>query len=229
MIRRPPRSTLFPYTTLFRSELRRGTRNRARNPVQPPVAASDPRSSNPPHRLSEPGGPRGLDCRAGSSAMITVVLSVFKVASFPDGGGHFWVYLQYALGLRRLGCEVYWLEQLRPARDREREARTLSTFLERMKQLGFEGRTLLYTVDRERDGGAAVLRFIGCTRAHPEAVLRRAHLTLNFHYAIDPQLLACARRSALEDIDPRLLPLWISTGQLVVPSHDCYLDRKSVV
>src|SRR2546422_3893105 len=60
MIRRPPRSTLFPYTTLFRSELRRGTRNRARNPVQPPVAASDPRSSNPPHRLSEPGGPRGL-------------------------------------------------------------------------------------------------------------------------------------------------------------------------
>src|SRR3712207_7970565 len=25
MIRRPPRSTLFPYTTLFRSEVRRGT------------------------------------------------------------------------------------------------------------------------------------------------------------------------------------------------------------
>src|ERR1041384_5549828 len=29
MIRRPPRSTLFPYTTLFRSEGRRGPRNRA--------------------------------------------------------------------------------------------------------------------------------------------------------------------------------------------------------
>ena len=161
--------------------------------------------------------------------MITVVLSVYKVASFPDGGGHFWVYLQYALGLRRLGCEVYWLEQLRPARDREREARTLSTFLERMKQLGFEGRTLLYTVDRERHGGAAVLRFIGCTRAHAETVLRRADLMLNFHYAIDPQLLACARRTALVDIDPGLLQFWISTGQLVVPSHDCYLTTGDTV
>src|SRR5438093_9560227 len=95
-----------------------------------------------------------------------------------------------------------------------------------MKQLGFEGRTLLYTVDRERHGGAAVLRFIGCTRAHAETVLRRADLMLNFHYAIDPQLLACARRTALVDIDPGLLQFWISTGQLVVPSHDCYRSEE---
>src|SRR5574341_2501681 len=31
MIRRPPRSTLFPYTTLFRSQLSRHTRKRGRN------------------------------------------------------------------------------------------------------------------------------------------------------------------------------------------------------
>src|SRR5688572_32251331 len=30
MIRRPPRSTLFPYTTLFRSALRRGVKHRDR-------------------------------------------------------------------------------------------------------------------------------------------------------------------------------------------------------
>src|SRR5437588_5547145 len=30
MIRRPPRSTLFPYTTLFRSQSTHGTRDRAR-------------------------------------------------------------------------------------------------------------------------------------------------------------------------------------------------------
>ncbi len=39
--------------------------------------------------------------------MPTVVLSAFNVAGFPEGGGHFWVYLQYVLGLRQLGCEVY--------------------------------------------------------------------------------------------------------------------------
>ncbi len=76
--------------------------------------------------------------------MTAVVLSVNKVASFPDGGGHFWVYLQYALGLRQLGCEVYWLEQLRPVRDPDRRAYVIATFQDRMKQFGFEGRTLLY-------------------------------------------------------------------------------------
>ena len=38
--------------------------------------------------------------------MATVVLSAFNVANVPEGGGHFWVYMQYAQGLRRLGCEV---------------------------------------------------------------------------------------------------------------------------
>ena len=63
--------------------------------------------------------------------MITAVISVYKVANFPDGGGHFWVYMQYAQGLRRLGCEVYWLEQFRPPGDPALEAQLLSSFFER--------------------------------------------------------------------------------------------------
>ena len=39
--------------------------------------------------------------------MPTIVISPFNVASFPEGGGHLWVYLQYVLGLRLLGCDVY--------------------------------------------------------------------------------------------------------------------------
>src|SRR2546430_3667761 len=38
MIRRPPRSTLFPYTTLFRSSSRRGRRRGCRSRVPPPDA-----------------------------------------------------------------------------------------------------------------------------------------------------------------------------------------------
>src|SRR2546425_3331991 len=44
MIRRPPRSTLFPYTTLFRSpELRQGRRRMTEEHV--PVALADPHAS----------------------------------------------------------------------------------------------------------------------------------------------------------------------------------------
>src|SRR5258707_5787619 len=42
MIRRPPRSTLFPYTTLFRSSRRRNHAVRsARQPIQPPHGVPD--------------------------------------------------------------------------------------------------------------------------------------------------------------------------------------------
>ena len=153
------------------------------------------------------------------------VISVYKVANFPDGGGHFWVYMQYAQGLRRLGCDVYWLEQFRPpaSGDSAQEAALLAPFFERMKRFGLEGKTLLYA----KAGDA--FRFVGCEWPDVERVLKRADLLLNFHYAIDPRLLGCARRTALVDIDPGLLQFWISTGQLNVPAHDCYLTTGETV
>src|SRR2546422_4675623 len=50
MIRRPPRSTLFPYTTLFRSQQPSDRRRRERRPVP---------GSNARWRESERGAPRG--------------------------------------------------------------------------------------------------------------------------------------------------------------------------
>src|SRR5437667_462140 len=208
--------------TWFPLQLSHGARARAADAVRRPGAAGGPRPGNPADRVPRSAGARDRGHRDGGGDMTTAVISVYKVASFPDGGGHFWVYLQYALGLRRLGCDVYWLEQLRPARDPERQTYVISTFQERMKQLGFEGRTLLYTLDGEP-------RLVGGTWSEAEAVLRRADVVLNFHYAIDPRLLAYARRTALVDIDPGSLQFWMSTGQLNVPAHDCYLTTGETV
>jgi hypothetical protein len=33
-----------------------------------------------------------------------------KTLDYPQGGGHLWAYLNWALGLRALGCRVIWLE-----------------------------------------------------------------------------------------------------------------------
>ncbi|OLC78980.1 MAG: hypothetical protein AUH78_01600 [Gemmatimonadetes bacterium 13_1_40CM_4_69_8] len=158
--------------------------------------------------------------------MTTVVVSPFDVANFPEGGGHFWVYMQYAQGLRRLGCDVYWLEQFRHGRDRVHDARAMATFFQRMERFGLGERVLLYTLG---DGEDAPVEYIGVSRSAAEAVLRRADLLLNFHYAIDPRLLAGARRTALVDIDPGLTQLWISTGQLRVPTHDVYFTIGETV
>jgi hypothetical protein len=116
-----------------------------------------------------------------------------------------------------------------PPRRPRKEANLLSTFFERIRRFGLEGRTLLYALDRPPQGGIGTVRFIGCTESQAEAVLRRADLLLNFHYAIDPRLLAYARRTALVDIDPGLLQYWMGTGQLDVPPHDHYLTTGETV
>src|SRR5213083_2500559 len=35
--------------------------------------------------------------------------------TYPEGGGHLWVFLNWALGLRSVGCEVIWLEDTAPS------------------------------------------------------------------------------------------------------------------
>src|SRR3712207_9016268 len=51
MIRRPPRSTLFPYTTLFRSRGARARRPRQGGALAPPrEAPADPRRGDEPRR-----------------------------------------------------------------------------------------------------------------------------------------------------------------------------------
>jgi len=168
----------------------------------------------------------------------TVIVSSDTAASYPDGGGHFWVFLQYIHALRCAGCDVYWMEEFRPgcgpaedrggsrpAGDSAADQRAIATFLERARGFGLEGRVLLYVT--QPDGASR--EWIGVAAAEAEAAVRGADLLLNFHYAIAPDLLACARRTALMDIDPGLLQLWMGTGQLSVPRHDRYFTTGETV
>ena len=161
--------------------------------------------------------------------MPVVVLSAFNVSNFPEGGGHFWVYMQYAQGLRQAGCEVYWLERFVSSDDAARDAAALSTFLARAAALGLGDRVILLDGPDPKLVPGARLEYRGLERSAAEAVFRRTDLLLNFHYAIDPELLRRFRRTALVDIDPGLLQFWISRGQLAVPPHDVYFTTGETV
>jgi hypothetical protein len=161
--------------------------------------------------------------------MATVVVSTYKVASYLEGGGHFWVYMQYVQGLQRLGCDVYWLEKLRSTCNAGQDAARVAEFLKRMDRFGLGGKCILY-YDQLKDGSGGVSRsYTGTTLSQAEALFRRTDLLLNFHYAIDPAFLALFRRTALVDIDPGLLQTWIATGQLAPPPHDVYFSTGETV
>ena len=82
--------------------------------------------------------------------MTTVVVSPVSVAAFPEGGGHFWVFLQWIRGLERCGCDVWWLECLEPKYGRPVEPRMVDRFLANLEAVGLGERALLYC---ERDDG----------------------------------------------------------------------------
>jgi hypothetical protein len=164
----------------------------------------------------------------GTTVKKTVVLCAYNVANFPEGGGHFWVYMQYALGLRRNGCDVYWLERFRRGADPRRDADTIAEFFSRLEALGFGGKGILLA-SRNPAVASDEGEVLGMTCPQANAVFARADLLLNFHYAIDPEMLGRFRRSALVDIDPGLFQLWVSRGQLVVPRHDHYFTTGETV
>ena len=165
--------------------------------------------------------------------MATIIISPSNVVNSIDVGGHFWVYMQYAQALRRLGCEVYWLERFHGSGDQDHDAARLETFFKQMERYGLGGKTILYTSyekkTEQRNDRRGPHEYIGVTPSQAEAVFRRADLLLNFQYTIDPALLSRFRRTALVDIDPGLLQFWISTGQLFVPRHDLYFTTGETV
>lgn len=158
--------------------------------------------------------------------MTTVVVSPYRTLKFLEGGGHFWVYLQYVEGLRRAGCDVYWLERV-PGDGRWRERSRIRTWLERLERYGLAGKAILYTDEGHERGRPD--EYLVSTRSQAYQVFQRADLLLNFHYAIDAGLLGRFRRTALVDIDPGLLQKWMSTGQLIVAPHDLYFTTGETV
>lgn len=157
--------------------------------------------------------------------MATVVISAYRTLKFLEGGGHFWVYMQYVQGLRRAGCEVYWLERV--ARDGPWQERSrVETWLQRLNRFGLDDNVFLYT---EGDQQATGDDYVVGTRSAAHELFRRADLLLNFHYAMDPELLAHFQRTALVDLDPGLLQMWMSSGQLSVAPHDLYFTTGNTV
>lgn len=154
----------------------------------------------------------------------TVVLSAFDVLQFPQGGGHFSAFLQYVDGLRANGCEVWWLERLSASGDPQADARTARELSARLDAAGLPGRLIVYAGDS--DDQRTWLTF---PAAEAEAVLARAELLLNFFYELDAEMLARFRCTALVDIDPGLLQLWMATAALDVGAHDLYFTTGATV
>lgn len=144
---------------------------------------------------------------------MTTVALLANTLHYPGGGGHRWAYLNWALGFRSIGCDVLWLEWVH-----DRSRRALPENVSALRR------------DLALYGLADVVSLAGLgavdEAATPEGLVNlddaiaRADLLVNFAYALPGEIVSRFRRSALVDIDPGLLQIWMASGTLDVARHD---------
>lgn len=135
---------------------------------------------------------------------------------YPDGGGHRWVYLNWALGLQSLGCEIIWLELVMPDTPVKRVQDNLAILKNQLQPYGLADKVALTSWTDEPLSADAME---GCL---PLEAATHAHLLLNFQYSLRPDVVRRFPRSVLLDVDPGLLQIWISQGRETVAPHNVY-------
>ena len=153
----------------------------------------------------------------------TVFVGSAFVADYPEGGGNFWVPLQYLLGLLELGYDAWWLEYLWTHGDAATDARFKDAFLARTRELGVGDRVILGYFPRgarnEPDGPA---EYLGTTAAALGARKRDA-LLLNLAHSLTRPLREGFGRTVLYDLDPGTFQIWANEWDLGVGSHDAHV------
>lgn len=148
---------------------------------------------------------------------ITVCIAPVRTLEYPEGGGHLWEYLNWALGLRALGCKIIWLEAIVPNSSPTELRANVSTLKLRLARYGLVNSLALYC---STDGVLPPdLTAMGCLDL---AAAAEADLLLEFPYDTPPHIVNRFRRSALLDIDPGLSQTWVSKGRISLTPHDVY-------
>lgn len=160
-----------------------------------------------------------------------------SIAQRPGNGGHTWVFLQYVLGLRRLGWDVLLLDRLEPSMCLDDAGRRCPPAVSRnrryfdavMGRFGLaEASSLLLTED---GGGRASASLSGLSRDEVLRRVRDAELLINvMGFLDDPEVLDAARRRVFLDIDPGFGQMWRELGlaDLFAGHHDFVTIGRNV-
>jgi hypothetical protein len=148
--------------------------------------------------------------------MTGAVVVAGAVARRVECGGHVWALLQWALGFRKLGWSVLYLDRL-DAAPALRESARVRRFVETMEKLGLGDAFSLDLGPSEEP--------VGLPRAAVLERVRDADFLLNvMGYLNDPELLAQARRRVFLDIDPGFGQMWRALGLCdLFQGHDAFV------
>jgi hypothetical protein len=156
--------------------------------------------------------------------MSTIVVAG-AVANQPHNGGGVWEKMSWVAGLRRLGCDVWFVEQIAPKAcvdDRggpatlEKSA-NLAWFRSVMAWFGLADRSALVGADNQESHGVAWPELVRIAWAADLLVNISGNLRLD-------SLMRRFRRKAFIDVDPGFTQSWLASTETgyTVAGHDWY-------
>jgi len=155
--------------------------------------------------------------------MSTTVCLAANTLSYPEGGGHLWVHLNWALGLKSLDCKVIWLELVQPDTSDEELRFWVTALKQRLARYELEDSLVVWPSANQplpADLGAPRLDLDGAAKAD---------LLINLRYDLSAELVTRFRRSAMLDIDPGELQIWMSKGEINLARHSIYFTIGETV
>ncbi len=154
---------------------------------------------------------------------MTICLSV-NTLYYPNGGGHMWVYLNWALGFLANGCNVIWLEAVNAHTSPDELVYLVASLKERLEEFELQDDVALWP----RNGDENNLKNLAeCMDVSTAA--EQADILINQWYGMPQNILNKFKRTVLLDIDPGLTQVWLSKGYIHVAPHDVYFTIGETV
>jgi hypothetical protein len=155
---------------------------------------------------------------------VRIVFGNSSLVNYQQGGGHWSWVLQYPLGLRALGHDVFWLELLLSSGERGHDVRVIRDFFQRLTSYGLKDDCAVLLVKGSLDFQAfEESEVFGSSREHLAEIIRSADLLLNLACALRPPLLLEFEHRVLLDVDPGHLQVSALTWDLGIREHDVLL------
>lgn len=152
----------------------------------------------------------------------TVCLIPKHTLYYPQGSGLFWAFLNWALGLKALGCRLIWLEQINNKLPIDQLGRLVETLRFNLERHGLGASLALYDA-RDPVPDSLSGKYLTIDDA------ASADLLINICYSTPPDVVRRFRQSALLDIDPGLLQTWVDRKQIRIDHHDHYFTIGETV
>jgi hypothetical protein len=160
-----------------------------------------------------------------SMTPLRIVLGDEGLTENLQAGGWWMVCLQYLLGLKALGHEVFLLELLLSTRDTRQDRQNIGSFFDRMRGYNLDEQCAVLYFER---GSPAqdfdLAEVFGRSRKDTKEIIKSADLFWNTCRGITQPLLGMFRHRVLIDLDPGLLQISALTADLEFDQHQTFLS-----